>query len=116
MFHARTVFAMLCSGYVCVALPALDHSRETAVDANEPPFPTVNIIADHVKPEFAKTYQWGSAQSAQRSLLEKSADAQQRFEAASVVHLQAQNRQLDNLRGLNARASVSAWDVKHAHH
>ena len=90
--------------------------RETAVDANEPPFPTVNIIADHVKPEFAKTYQWGSAQSAQRSLLEKSADAQQRFEAASVVHLQAQNRQLDNLRGLNARASVSAWDVKHAHH
>ena len=116
MFHSRTVFAILCSGYVCVALPALNHSRETMVDANEPLFPTVNIIADHINPEFAKTYEWGSAQDSQRSLLDKSAHAQQRFEASSVVHLEVQNRQLDNLRGLSARISDSALDVKQAHH
>ena len=116
MFHARNAFAMLCSGYVCVALPTLDLSRETLMDANKPPFPTVNIIADHPIRESAQAYQLRSAQGAQRSLLEKNTDAQQRFETASTVDIEAQNRQLENLRRINARISVSARDTKQAPH
>ena len=112
MLHARNVFAMLCSGCVCVALPTLDHSGGTVVDANRPPFPTVNIIADHPILESAQGYESGSAQSEQRSLLDKSVDAQQHFETASVLQLEAQNRQLENLRRTHARISVMARDSK----
>ena len=115
MLHARGVFAMLCSACACVGLQTLDLIRDTTMVANKPPFPTVNIIADHPIREVSKAFPLQRVHGEQQSVLQTHRHAHKRFEAASIAHLEAQHRQLDDLRRMNAHISVAALDAKQAH-
>ena len=112
MLRLGAAFAVLCSACMCAALPVLDLPREMMKDVNKPPFPTVNVIADQPVIDALQFDQLRGARSAQWSLLERVARAQQKFETSVGVDLEAQNRQLDKLRQMSARNSVLAPDTR----
>ena len=105
MLRVRTAFTFLSSVGLCSALPVLDLPRVATLDVNKPPFPIVNVIADHANTEPAQVENLRGARSAQWSFLEKVDTAQKKFEASAGSELDAQNNQLDALRQMSARLS-----------
>lgn len=112
MFRLRAAFALLCSGCMCASLPVLDLPREVVTDVNKPPLPTVNVIADQSIVDASQIDQLRALRSAQQSFLEKVTSAQQEFEAAAAVDLEAQDRQLNKLRQISAHIGVSAQGTR----
>ena len=112
MLRFGAAFTVLCSGCICAALPVLDLTREVMKDVNKPPFPIVNVIADQPVTDALQVDQLRGARSAQWSLLERVARAQQEFETSVGVDLEAQKRQLDKLRQMSARNSGLAPDTR----
>lgn len=112
MFRLRAAFALLCSGCTCAALPVLDLPREVVTDVNKPPFPTVNVIADQSIADASQLEQLRELRSSQQSFLEKVTSAQQEFEAAAAVDLEAQDRQLNKLQQISAHIGVSAQGTR----
>ena len=105
MLRVRTAIAMLSSVLLCAAIPALDLPRAATMDVNKPPFPIVNVIADHPITQSAQVDQLRGARIAQQSLLERVDTAQKTFEASAGIELDAQNQQLDKLRQMTASIS-----------
>ena len=108
MLRVRTAFVILSSVGLSAAVPVLDLPRGANLDANRPPFPVVNVIADQPAVASAQAHQLRGARSAQRSLLEIVDTAQKEFETSAGAALAAQTQQLDNLRQMTARVSGSA--------
>ena len=108
MLRVRTSLAALLSLGLCSAIPVLDLPREVITDVNKPPFPVVNVIADHPVAESAQADQLRGSRNAQRSLLERIDAAQKTFEASAGIELDAQNKQLDKLRQMTLRITGPA--------
>ena len=103
MLRVRTAFTFLSSVGLCAAIPVLDLPHGATLDVNKPPFPVVNVIADQPVAESAQADQLRGSRNAQRSLLERIDAAQKTFEASAGIELDAQSKQLDTLRQMNAR-------------
>jgi hypothetical protein len=107
MFRVRTALAILSSVELCSAIPVFDLPRGATLDANKPPFPIVNVIADQPITESAQGEQLRGARSEQRSFLETVDTAQKKFEALAGIALDAQNQELETLRQMSAHISSS---------
>jgi hypothetical protein len=99
MLRVRTAFVLLASLDLCSA---------AALDVNQSPPPIVNVIADQPITVSAQAAQLRGVRGTQRSLLEIVDTAQKEFETSAGIELDAQSRQLDNLRRMSARIGGSA--------